>query len=317
MYYGSRYYEPGLGRFISTDTIVPDPSNPQALNKFSYAVNNPLNRTDPTGHDPICPSAQACGAIVGALVGSVVGGAVGAVAGPTGSFLGSIAGAVAGAALGAAVGQEISSSSGGTPAPTAMPTRSYITATPIPTQTPTPTATSAPPSSSTPTPAAQLPIDRVFGSTSWEHDGFNFGSQVFRNEQLVQKPGGCAWDWHCGVDINPQGYVHGAGNPSSAGQSVFSITSGSISGLINQQTDNGMEYQVTVSAGNFQIQYVHVVPDPSLKMWGAVNPGSLLGTIASDDWRADFPHLHLGISDQNHRGDEDNYYVDPTQFTYP
>lgn len=34
-YYNARYYNPVLGRFISADTIVPDPSDPQALNRYS------------------------------------------------------------------------------------------------------------------------------------------------------------------------------------------------------------------------------------------------------------------------------------------
>jgi hypothetical protein len=50
MYYGARYYAQGLGRFISADTIVPDPSNPQRLNRFSYTRNNPLKYIDPSGH---------------------------------------------------------------------------------------------------------------------------------------------------------------------------------------------------------------------------------------------------------------------------
>lgn len=49
-YYGARYYDPQLGRFISPDSIVADPSNPQDLNRYSYVDNNPLNYTDPTGH---------------------------------------------------------------------------------------------------------------------------------------------------------------------------------------------------------------------------------------------------------------------------
>jgi RHS repeat-associated protein len=32
-YYGARYYDATIGRFISADTIIPDPSNPQALTK--------------------------------------------------------------------------------------------------------------------------------------------------------------------------------------------------------------------------------------------------------------------------------------------
>jgi RHS repeat-associated protein len=50
MYYGARYYAQGLGRFISADTIVPSPSNPQSLNRFSYTRNNPLKYIDPSGH---------------------------------------------------------------------------------------------------------------------------------------------------------------------------------------------------------------------------------------------------------------------------
>ncbi len=45
-----RYYSPLLGRFISPDPIVPNYSNPQALNRYSYAYNNPLKYTDPSGH---------------------------------------------------------------------------------------------------------------------------------------------------------------------------------------------------------------------------------------------------------------------------
>jgi RHS repeat-associated protein len=50
-YYGARYYDASIGRFISPDTIVPDPANPQSLNRYSYCLNNPLKYTDPTGHD--------------------------------------------------------------------------------------------------------------------------------------------------------------------------------------------------------------------------------------------------------------------------
>jgi RHS repeat-associated protein len=50
MYYGARYYLPELRRFISADTIVPSIVNPQALNRYSYVLNNPINLIDPTGH---------------------------------------------------------------------------------------------------------------------------------------------------------------------------------------------------------------------------------------------------------------------------
>jgi hypothetical protein len=39
-----------LGRWLSPDTIVPNPQNPQSLNRFNYVGNSPINRIDPTGH---------------------------------------------------------------------------------------------------------------------------------------------------------------------------------------------------------------------------------------------------------------------------
>jgi RHS repeat-associated protein/uncharacterized repeat protein (TIGR01451 family) len=49
-YYGARYYAPALGRFYAADTLVPGAGNPQALNRYSYTLNNPLKYNDPTGH---------------------------------------------------------------------------------------------------------------------------------------------------------------------------------------------------------------------------------------------------------------------------
>jgi RHS repeat-associated protein len=37
---GARFYDPNTGRFISPDTIVPEPLNPQSLNHYSYAVDH-------------------------------------------------------------------------------------------------------------------------------------------------------------------------------------------------------------------------------------------------------------------------------------
>ena len=48
--YKARYYDPALGRFIQPDTIVPEPGDPQALNRYSYVLNNPLRYNDPSGH---------------------------------------------------------------------------------------------------------------------------------------------------------------------------------------------------------------------------------------------------------------------------
>ena len=47
-----RIYDPKLGRFLTPDGIVPDATNPQALNRYAYAYNNPVRLTDPSGHSP-------------------------------------------------------------------------------------------------------------------------------------------------------------------------------------------------------------------------------------------------------------------------
>ena len=50
MDYNARYYSPLLGKFISADTIIPDPGNVLAWDRYGYAYNNPINYNDPTGH---------------------------------------------------------------------------------------------------------------------------------------------------------------------------------------------------------------------------------------------------------------------------
>ena len=50
MHYGARFYSPRLGRFVSADTIVPEPGEPQNLNRYAYAANSPLSFIDPNGH---------------------------------------------------------------------------------------------------------------------------------------------------------------------------------------------------------------------------------------------------------------------------
>src|SRR5450432_2998239 len=56
-YFGARYYSSSLGRFLSPDWAAkaePVPyaklDDPQSLNRYGYVRNNPLSRTDPTGH---------------------------------------------------------------------------------------------------------------------------------------------------------------------------------------------------------------------------------------------------------------------------
>ena len=58
--YNARWYDSLTGRFISPDTIIPDPANPQSFNRYSYVRNNPLRYTDPSGHDPtLCTNSYA------------------------------------------------------------------------------------------------------------------------------------------------------------------------------------------------------------------------------------------------------------------
>ena len=45
-----RVYDPFLARFLSPDPFVQAPGNPQNYNRYSYALNNPLKFTDPSGY---------------------------------------------------------------------------------------------------------------------------------------------------------------------------------------------------------------------------------------------------------------------------
>ena len=118
-YYGARYYDPQLGRFIQPDTEVPSASNSQTLNRFSYCGNNPLNLTDPSGHSSFFGSiGKALGAAfshpsgwIGPILGLVFGGPQGfylavtieaivvTISAAVGYFAGPKAGMITGAAL--------------------------------------------------------------------------------------------------------------------------------------------------------------------------------------------------------------------------
>ena len=51
LWYGSRHYDPELGRFIQPDSIVPLASQGvQAWDRYEYVNNVPTRYTDPTGH---------------------------------------------------------------------------------------------------------------------------------------------------------------------------------------------------------------------------------------------------------------------------
>jgi RHS repeat-associated protein len=115
-YYGGRYYDPELGRFISPDPFVPEPSDPQSLNRYSYVLNNPVNYIDPTGFffDKLFKAIgkifkRIVGYIVGAIItvatgnpflGGLVGGMVQAAVNKQNILLGGLIGAATGGILG-------------------------------------------------------------------------------------------------------------------------------------------------------------------------------------------------------------------------
>ncbi|MEV4049631.1 FG-GAP-like repeat-containing protein [Amycolatopsis sp. NPDC049688] len=58
---GSRLYDAALGRFISADSVIPDGTKPQALNRYAYAFDSPYDFVDPDGHAPkTCGQFETC-----------------------------------------------------------------------------------------------------------------------------------------------------------------------------------------------------------------------------------------------------------------
>jgi len=97
--YGARWYDSTIGRFIQADSIVPNPGNPQSLNRYSYANNSPLTHIDSDGHIAFVPI------LIGGLVGGVIGGATYALSAGSSFELGEMAAALGvGIAGGALIG---------------------------------------------------------------------------------------------------------------------------------------------------------------------------------------------------------------------
>ncbi|MBU4487936.1 MAG: VCBS repeat-containing protein [Candidatus Omnitrophica bacterium] len=118
-YYGARYYDPELGRFIQPDTIIPYPDDPQSFNRYAYARNNPIRYIDPTGHFWWAVIAAIVGAIIGAISAHNAGGnvwagaAVGAVCGYFGAGIANIATSAMGIGIGAGFGTGVGATAAG------------------------------------------------------------------------------------------------------------------------------------------------------------------------------------------------------------
>jgi len=53
IYLRARYYDPGIGRFISEDSVKGQIDSPLTLNLYTYCINNPIRYIDPSGHRQI------------------------------------------------------------------------------------------------------------------------------------------------------------------------------------------------------------------------------------------------------------------------
>ncbi len=113
--YNARLYDPQLGRFITADPTVQRPADPQDLNRYAYARNNPIRFTDPTGLGWLSKLFAAIAAAItlpftaGQSAWIIIGiaalaGAVGGLAGAAIEKSNLLKGALEGAAIGAAVG---------------------------------------------------------------------------------------------------------------------------------------------------------------------------------------------------------------------
>ena len=53
-WFGARYFDPNVGRFYAPDPILGSISAPQTLNRYAYAINDPIALSDPSGMDLNC-----------------------------------------------------------------------------------------------------------------------------------------------------------------------------------------------------------------------------------------------------------------------
>jgi len=71
-YLQSRYYNPEVGRFISSDVLLSTGQGVIGHNAYAYCLNNPINGIDPDGCWPFFVVAAIVGAVVGAVAGGII-----------------------------------------------------------------------------------------------------------------------------------------------------------------------------------------------------------------------------------------------------
>ena len=72
-YMRARFYRPDVARFMSLDQLAGDVDRPQSLNRYAYALGNPVMGVDPSGNCPWCLGAAIGAAIVVVDTGMVWG----------------------------------------------------------------------------------------------------------------------------------------------------------------------------------------------------------------------------------------------------
>jgi len=71
-YYGTRWYDAALGRWLSPDSIIPEAAQGvQAWSRYTYVNNAPINHDDPSGH---CIDGITTAVCIAVAAGAVVGG---------------------------------------------------------------------------------------------------------------------------------------------------------------------------------------------------------------------------------------------------
>jgi RHS repeat-associated protein len=115
--FGTRYYDPAIGRWTQRDPIAGAIGDPGSVNRYPYVGDRPTGRTDPSGRSFLSTLATdfgvgagaggAAGTLGGCVAGGVSTGVAGGVLGPEGVVLGFAAGCLTGAATGGTTGATV------------------------------------------------------------------------------------------------------------------------------------------------------------------------------------------------------------------